>query len=160
LTIKNHIKELELFNRIKDFLNISNNLSITKPRLDRSNSNATVSLDITDIYILKKSIVPLYSKDGILKTKKFKDFNDWSFVVDIYFFGYHLVPPPPSLKGGGGNLLITEIKNSWNNFRLSTHRLSRQTIKRIYLLILILRISLKLYFHYLLLMKLKTVLYL
>jgi LAGLIDADG endonuclease len=79
LKFENHIKELELFNRIKDFLNISNNLSITKPRLDRSNSNATVSLDITDIHILKKSIVPLYSKDGILKTKKFKDFNDWSF---------------------------------------------------------------------------------
>ena len=44
LNFENHIKELELFNRIKDFLNISNNLSITKPRLDRSNSNATVSL--------------------------------------------------------------------------------------------------------------------
>ena len=73
-------------------------------------------------------------------------------MVDFYYFGYHLLPP------GGGNLLITEIKNSWNNFRLSTQRLSRQTIKRIYLLILILRISLKLYFHYLLLMKLKTVL--
>jgi len=47
-----------------------------------------------------------------LKTKKFKDFNDWSFVVDIYYFGYHLLPE--------GKLLITEIKNSWNNFRLST----------------------------------------
>ena len=35
------------------FFNISNNLSITKPRLDRSNSNATVSLDITDIQKLK-----------------------------------------------------------------------------------------------------------
>jgi hypothetical protein len=102
LKFENHIKELELFNRIKDFLNISNNLSITKPRLDRSNSNATVSLDITDIHILKKSIVPGYSKDGILKTKKFKDFNDWSFVVDIYYFGYHLLPE--------GKLLITEIK--------------------------------------------------
>jgi len=160
LKFENHLKELELFNRIKDFLNISNNLSITKPRLDRSNSNATVSLDITDIHILKKSIVPLYSKDGILKTKKFKDFNDWSFVLDIYYFGYHLLPPPPCAAAGGrgGKLLITEIKNSWNNFRLSTHRMSRQTIKRIYLLILILRISLKLYFHYLLLMKLKTVL--
>lgn len=78
-------------------MNISNNLSITKPRLDRSNSNATVSLDITDIHILKKSIVPLYSKDGILKTKKFKDFNDWS--VDIYYFGFHLLPE--------GKLLIT-----------------------------------------------------
>jgi hypothetical protein len=67
-------------------LNISNNLSINKPRLDRSNFNATVSLDITDIHILKKSIVPLYSKDGILKTKKFKDFNDWSFCGRFLLF--------------------------------------------------------------------------
>jgi len=120
LKFENHIKELELFNRIKDFFNISNNLSITKPRLDRSNSNATVSLDITDIQFLKKSIVPLYSKDGILKTKKFKDFNDWSFVVDTYYFGYHLLPE--------GKLLITEIKNSWNNFRLSTHYLNNKNL--------------------------------
>jgi hypothetical protein len=59
-----------------------------------------------------------------LKTKKFKDFNDWSFVVDIYYFGFHdyLLPE--------GKLLITEIKNSWYNFRLST-----QNNKKIYLLI-------------------------
>ena len=50
LNFENHIKELELFNRIKDFLNISNNLTITKPRLDRPNSNATVNLNITDIH--------------------------------------------------------------------------------------------------------------
>jgi hypothetical protein len=78
LNFENHIKELELFNRIKDFLNlnlnfyINNNLSITKLSLDRSNSNATISLYITDIHIKKKSIVPLYSKDGILKTKNLK----------------------------------------------------------------------------------------
>ena len=120
LKFENHFKNIiNILNRIKDFFNISNNLSITKPRLDRSNSNATVSLDITDIHILKKkSIVPLNSKDGKLKTKKFKDFNDWSFVIDIYYFGYHLLPE--------GKLLITEIKNSWNNFRLSTHYLNNK----------------------------------
>jgi hypothetical protein len=48
-----------------------------------------------------------------LKTKKFKYFNDWSFVEDIYYFGYPLLPE--------GKLLTTEIKNSCNNFRLSTH---------------------------------------
>lgn len=48
-----------------------------------------------------------------MKTKKLKDFKDWCLVVDIYFFGYHLLPE--------GKLLITEIKNTWNNFRLSTH---------------------------------------
>ena len=118
LRFENHIKELELFNRIKDFFNISNNLNITPPRLDRPNSNATVNLDNTDIQLLKKCIVPLYSKDGILRTKKLKDFSDWSFVVDIYYFGYHLLPE--------GKLLIKEIKNSWNNFRLSTHYLNNK----------------------------------
>nr|YP_009739357.1 LAGLIDADG homing endonuclease [Tricholoma bakamatsutake]QIC20200.1 LAGLIDADG homing endonuclease [Tricholoma bakamatsutake] len=108
-----HIKEIELFNRIKNLFNINNNLNITKSRKNRPNSNPTVNLDITDIDKLKKSIVPLYSKVGILKTKKLKDFKDWCLVVDIYFFGYHLLPE--------GKLLITEIKNTWNNFRLSTH---------------------------------------
>lgn len=39
-------------------------------------------------------------------------------MVDIYYFGYHLLPE--------GKLLITEIKNSWNNFRLSTHYLNNK----------------------------------
>ena len=118
LKFENHIKELELFNRIKDFLNISNKLNINKPRIDRPNSNATVSLEITNIHFLKNSILPLYSKEGILKTKKLKDFNDWSFVVLAYYFGYHLLDE--------GKLFITEIKNSWNNFRLSTHNLNNK----------------------------------
>ena len=49
-----------------------------------------------------------------MKTKKFKDFNDWSLVVDIYYLGNHLLPE--------GKLLTTEIKNNWNNFRLSTNK--------------------------------------
>ena len=51
LKFENHIKELELFNRIKDLFNINNKLNITKPRIDRPNSNATISLDITNIKI-------------------------------------------------------------------------------------------------------------
>ena len=83
-----------------------------------------------------------------MKTKKkFKDFYDWSFVVDIYYFGYHLLPE--------GNLLITEIKNSWNNFRLSTHYLNNKKNLSINYNF---EDKFKLYFHYLLLMKLKTIL--
>ena len=92
LKFENHIKELELFNRIKEFLDIKNNLVITKPRLNRPNSNATVSLDITNIQLLKNFIIPLYSIEGILKTKKKEDFKDWSYVVIVYYFGYHLLP--------------------------------------------------------------------
>jgi hypothetical protein len=36
----------------------------------------------------------------------------------LYSFGYLLLPE--------GKLLITEIKNSWNNFRLSTHYLNNK----------------------------------
>jgi len=53
-----------------------------------------------------------------LKSKKLKDFNDWSIIVDIYYFGYHLIPE--------GQTLITEIKNQWNNFRLSTKFVSKK----------------------------------
>ena len=53
-----------------------------------------------------------------MKSKKLKDFNDWSIVVDIYYFGYHLIPE--------GKFLITEIKSSWNNFRLSTSNLNKK----------------------------------
>jgi hypothetical protein len=65
--------------------------------------------------------VPIFSSlngIGILKSKKLKDFNDWSIVVDIYYFGYHLIPE--------GKFLITEIKSSWNNFRLSTSNLNKK----------------------------------
>ena len=112
IRFENHIKELNLFERIKDLFNIRSNFIFNKPRLNRPNSNATVSLDITNIQILKNKIVPIFSKSGILKSKKLKDFNDWSIIVDIYYYGYHLIPE--------GKALITEIKNQWNNFRLST----------------------------------------
>src|SRR6266571_2496402 len=62
-----------------------------KPRINRPNSSATVSLDITNIQILKNKIVPIFSKPGILKSKKLKDFNDWSIILDIYYYGYHLI---------------------------------------------------------------------
>jgi hypothetical protein len=89
LKFENHIRELELFKRIKEFLKISNKIRNTKPKLNRPNSNATVCLDILNIYLLRNVFVPLYSKEEILKTKKFKDFRNRSILVDIYYFGYH-----------------------------------------------------------------------
>jgi cytochrome c oxidase subunit 3 len=106
LKYENHIKELNLLERIKDLFKINSNLNITKARINRPNSNATISLDITDIHILKNKIVPIFSSfngNSILKSKKLKDFKDWSIVIDIYYFGYHLIPE--------GKILITEIKN-------------------------------------------------
>ena len=74
-------------------------------------------MDITETQILKNNIIPIYSKALILKSKKLKDFNDWSIVVLIYYFGYLLLPE--------GKFLITDIKSHWNNFRLSTHYLNK-----------------------------------
>nr|WDS46421.1 LAGLIDADG homing endonuclease [Cyathus striatus] len=113
LKFENHIKELELFKRINSYLNSNTNIITTKPRINRPNSNLTITLDITDIQFLKNKILNLYSKPGILKSKKLKDFNDWSIIVNLYYLGYHLKPE--------GQLFITEIKNRFNNCRLSNN---------------------------------------
>ena len=39
-------------------------------------------------------------------------------MVDLYYLGYHLIPEE--------KLLIIEIKNRWNNFRLSTYNFNKQ----------------------------------
>ena len=104
LKFENHIKEINLFNRIKEFFNIKNKLIISKSRLNRPNSNDTVNLDIIEIHLLINVLLPLYSEDGLLKTKKLKDFKDWSFLVLIYYNGYHLLPE--------GKLLIKKIKTN------------------------------------------------
>jgi hypothetical protein len=143
LKYENHIKELNLFKRIKCFLNITINILETKPCKDRPNSNITVTLDIQNISFLKYNIILLFSKpqpsfdigicnplvnnpilrakpdnnvklginnndnptlinSTILKTDKLKDFKDWCLIVDIYYYGYHLLPE--------GLLLIKDIK--------------------------------------------------
>lgn len=48
-----------------------------------------------------------------MQSKKFKDFCDWSILVNIYFYGYHTLPE--------GISLINEIKYRMNNFRLTTN---------------------------------------
>lgn len=77
-----------------------------------------VILEFNDIHVLKNVILPIFSKNDcnftILQSKKLKDFLDWSIIVNIYYLGYHLLPE--------GISLINEIKNNWNNFRLSTNK--------------------------------------
>jgi hypothetical protein len=122
--LENHIKELELFKKIKEYLNYrsaTGNLNIVLQRKTRVNSNPMVTLLFNNIRDLKNVIVPLFSKTDCifkptsgLQSKKIKDFNDWCIVVNIYFHGYHRLPD--------GILLINEIKSRWNNFRLSTNK--------------------------------------
>jgi hypothetical protein len=124
LKFENHIKELELFKRIKECFNLSSaNLNIIQPRKNRSNSSPMIVFEIREIEILKNTIVPLFSNLNVLKSKKLEDFNDWSILVNIYYLGYHLLPE--------GKILINEIKNGWNNFRLSTSDRLSKNIKNL-----------------------------
>lgn len=110
LKFENHIKELELFKRIKVNFNLTSvNLNIIERAKNKNSTSSMIVLAIREIGLLKNIIIPLFSK--ILRSKKLKDFNDWSILVNINYFGYHLIPE--------GKIIITEIKNRWNNFRLS-----------------------------------------
>jgi hypothetical protein len=55
--LENHVKELELFHKIQEYVN-SGNLLITSPRKNRLVSNPTVVLEINNIHVLKNKIVP------------------------------------------------------------------------------------------------------
>ena len=67
LKYENHVKELELFLKIQEYLK-SGKLIITKPRLDRPGSNATVVLEFNVIYVIfvffffLSLIIPLFSR--------------------------------------------------------------------------------------------------
>jgi hypothetical protein len=73
--LENHIKELELYNKIKEFLKVGNVL-FTLPRVDRVNSNPTIVLEINKVRDLRENLIPLlYDNDDILlKTLKAQDF--------------------------------------------------------------------------------------
>lgn len=119
LKLENHVKELELFHKIKEYFN-AGNLIITSPRKRGLISNPTVVLSLNNIHVLKNVIIPLFSENSskfrLLQSKKFKDFCDWSILVNIYFYGYHILPE--------GISLINDIKARMNNFRLTSNKSS------------------------------------
>jgi hypothetical protein len=70
--LKNHIKELELYNKIREFFNTGNVL-LTTPREYRVNSNPTIALEINKINELRDIFIPLMfndNKEVLLKTLK------------------------------------------------------------------------------------------
>ena len=75
--LENHVKELELYNKIKEFLalhNIQANVVLTMPRVYNIHSNATIVLEVNKIGHLISYLIPLMEQDKpILKTLK-KDF--------------------------------------------------------------------------------------
>ena len=83
--LENHIKELELYNKIREFFNVGNVL-FTLPRVDRVNSNPTIVLEVNRIKELKEVLIPLmYDNDAIiLKSLKSNDFFLWLNLINIY----------------------------------------------------------------------------
>lgn len=105
--MKNHIKELELYNKIIESLG-TGNISIGSVRPGREHQSITVSLEVNSIKELKYIIIPIMHDR--LKTLKFLDFNMWSHLVDIYYNGYHLLPE--------GIVVFNKIKLTMNKYRL------------------------------------------
>jgi hypothetical protein len=101
---ENQIKELELFKSILNYLKHGNLYTSDKK------SACFVILEINNINILMNRIIPIFSK-GML-TKKSLDFEDWSMIVKITYYGYHTLDE--------GKELVHLIKSNMNNFRLNT----------------------------------------
>lgn len=96
--LENHIKELQLYNKIKEFLNLGN-LILTSQKTDRVNSSPLVLLEVNRIKELIEVLIPLmYDSDTILlKSLKSKDFSLWLNLVNIYYKGYHTISEGHSL---------------------------------------------------------------
>lgn len=122
LKLENHIKELELYNRIRKYLG-TGNMSIGSVRPGRENHNITVTLEVNSIKELKNIIIPIMH--GRLKSLKLLDFNMWSHLLDIYYKGYHILPE--------GKAIFNKIKLTMNKYRLTSnsHLLSNHPLSSI-----------------------------
>jgi hypothetical protein len=76
--LENHVRELELYNKIKEFITTGNVL-LTTPRVYRDNSNPTVVLEVNKIRELRDILIPLFYDNNnnyiLLKSLKSDDFR-------------------------------------------------------------------------------------
>lgn len=112
--LENNIKELELYNKIREFLNTGKVLYTSS----REDKNPTIILELNKVQELKENLIPLiYHDDGanslLLKTLKHKDFLLWLKLVDIYYKGYHTTSE--------GKFIFDAIKLHINKYRLTTN---------------------------------------
>lgn len=70
-------------------------------------------LEFSNVEFLYNILLPSFNS---LKfhTKKKKDFIDWSIIVKLYYFGYHLLLE--------GKSIINNLKKGINNYRLFTFK--------------------------------------
>ena len=122
--LENHIRELELYNKIKEFITTGNVL-LTTPRVNRDNSNPTIVLEINKINELRDILIPLIyeNKNILLKSSKSNDFLLWLKLVDIYYKGYHTILE--------GKYIYDAIKLHINKYRLTTNTNLLKNIERI-----------------------------
>lgn len=121
--LENHIKELELYNKILDFIGIEDKLLYSMERKDKVNSNPTIILEINKIKDIKEKLIPLLYDNNklLLNTLKSEDFLLWLYLIEIYYKGYHTILE--------GKSLFDIIKNRINKFRLSTNNITIKNLK-------------------------------
>lgn len=109
--LENNIKELELYNKIREFIGTGKVLYTTS----RTDKNPTVVLELNKVKELRENLIPLIYCENkvILKTLKHKDFLLWLKLVDIYYRGYHTIQE--------GKFIFDAIKLHMNKYRLTTN---------------------------------------
>ena len=112
--LENHVKELELYKKIVQFIGVGN-LNIHSIRQNRPNSNPVIILEINKIKQLINNLIPLmYDNNTItLKTLKKEDFFLWLKLIDIYYKGYHILTE--------GKYIFDNIKLHMNKYRITTN---------------------------------------
>ena len=112
--LENHVKELELYNKIKEYIS-AGNVILTTPKVYKVDSNPTIILEINKIKSLIDILIPLmyHEKNLLLKTFKSRDFLFWLKLVDIYYKGYHTIQE--------GKDLFDAIKLHMNKYRLTSN---------------------------------------
>jgi hypothetical protein len=93
--LESHIKELELYNKINEFLRIGKVIYTVsrKNDIDMLNDYPTIILEVKKIKYLKYILIPLMYGNNyvLLKTLNQKYFLLWSKLVDINYNGYHII---------------------------------------------------------------------
>jgi len=105
-----HNKEEKLFFKIHEYF--GKGKVVTSKRI-RDKIYWSVILDISDIHYFKSVLIPFF-KNLDFHTNKYLDFCNWSYIVNLYYLGYHLTPE--------GKDLITEIKSVMNKRRLINNK--------------------------------------
>jgi hypothetical protein len=110
--LENHIKELNLYYKIKEFLGTGNLVIINR---QKENLHTTIVLEVNKVKNLIHIIIPLMYDNNklILKSSKSSDFIWWKKLVDLYYKGYHTLPE--------GKVVYDGIKSYMNKYRLTTN---------------------------------------